>query len=865
MISITFVQYYRRLACIFCCLYLFIVAPVTIALAESTSRNAQLLDWQIDPTTFCGGYYLDHHPPPLILDSKDERIHITGDETLFSEHDTTTLTGNVLFQRQTESISADKAIVYRDRGPEHRLHSIELISNVHLREPNMTVVANKATYIIQTKSSVLSQVMYRLFMQGTRPVGKHHHITQTEVNAPGGILTAWGSATDVTQTSPGNMALTEATYSTCPPINPTWVLKARSITLDQDAGRGSARHVTLTVRNIPVFYFPYVSFPIDARRKSGFLWPSLGTKNGAPYASAPFYWNMAPNYDMLITPTFFTNRGFMLEDQFRYLETLGRGHINVTVLPDDRYFGLFQSDNETISPKDSATTQASKTRLANASTTRNALTWRDDRRYNEHWSSHIDFNHTSDDYFLRDFGGNLNDVTQNQLLQEGEINYQSQHLYFVGRLQAYQTQHPFNETVTLNQYRRFPQLILNTNYPDQWHGIEFFSNAELTNFDIRKTPGIDVGLPVGQRAHIQPGISLPLSTSYGFITPRIQLALSEYTLHQTSDTDTPTTINRALPIIDVATGATLERNISVGTRTFRQTLEPLLYYTYIPYRRQFTIPLFDTSVNTPIYDQLFNYNRFSGLDRIGDANQLGFGVSTRIFDGYTGIEKMRFGIGDIVYFKNRSVTLCENPAVCNDYPEAHTNQQLFSPVTATLDYHLATSWNVIGNTAWDPVTKHINNASVSFHYQPDSERIINLGLNYIGRTGLAYFKMVPEQDNDAIGKPIPLPFEALKVTDFSFAWPITAHVSNIGRLSHDWASNHLQNALYGIQYDTCCVTIRLVANRTFLGVDPNRNNLPRYDHQFYIQLSLKGLGNVGNGNPQSLLNNITGYTNSHFG
>lgn len=864
MMSMTFEQRCKRLATLSCIASLILLMPLQTAIAQDKQAD-QILGWVDKPNAFCGGYY--HEPFATALppsDQHDNAIHITGDDTLFSQRDTTILKGHVSFRRYDETIRADKATLSREQEASHAFRQIELTNNIDIQQPNTIVKANRGTYDFKTKVKFFYDVAYRLLMLGHRPVGKQSVVTSsTEVNKPGEPLTAWGTANQIKQVDIGAIDLTEASYSTCPPIHPLWLMKARDITLDRESGRGSATHVTLRVKEVPIFYLPYINFPIDARRKTGLLWPSFGTQNGAPYVSAPFYWNIAPNYDMLLTPTLFSNRGIMLADTARYLHSNGHGDLNLSILPDDRYFDTFKTDNMTPNPADTSAIQASKTRLANSSTTRYAFVWHDDMRYNDHWSSHVNISQTSDDYFLRDFGNTLQDVSLNQLLQEAEMAYQSQHWRFLGRLQAYQTLHPFNEAVTLNQYRRFPQLTLSGQYPEQQYGLEYFMGSELTNFDIRKTPGADIGLPIGQRGHVQPGVSLPLTGSFGFITPRLQLALSQYNLHQTSDTATPNTLNRALPILDIATGATLERHISIASHAFKQTLEPQIYYTYIPYRRQFDIPLFDTTVNTPTYDQLFNYNRFSGLDRIGDANQVSLGVSTRLIDHFSGLEKLKLGVGDIMYFSDRNVTLCQTSAVCNDYPEAHANQQRFSPISGTLDYHIVSSWNMNSNMTWDPVSKQIESTSIGFHYQPETEKIFNVGLNYVNRGALAAFKTVPSDGTSNAG--LQLPPASLKVTDASIAWPITSRIAGIGRVSHDWASGYLQNVLYGIQYDTCCVIVRLVGNHVFLGLNPDNNNKPQYKNEFYIQISLKGLGNVGNGNPQSLLNNITGYTNSQFG
>jgi len=104
----------------------------------------------------------------------------------------------------------------------------------------------------------------------------------------------------------------------------------------------------------------------------------------------------------------------------------------------------------------------------------------------------------------------------------------------------------------------------------------------------------------------------------------------------------------------------------------------------------------------------------------------------------------------------------------------------------------------------------------------------------------------------------------LKVTDVSAAWPVMYNVSAVGRWSQNWNHAHLQNLLYGLQYDTCCWAVRLIGGRAFTGIDPNQDNKPQYSNEFYIQFSLKGLGNIQSGNPNGSLSNIAGY-DARFG
>lgn len=819
---------------------------------------AKQLGWVSSTENNCGGYYLEQ---PFIypVNENEDLVAVTSQSGLLSQRATSVLEGKVTVNRSGQQMTANKAFLYRDPAT-GKLTAVDMIGNVNLREPNTLIVAKRGRYNFETKTKSLIDILYRTALNtGKETANKGPEENEQERQVPG--LSAWGKAYEFSQTESRIYELENASFTTCPPVDPAWRVKASHIVLNKNTGRGYATNARILVKDVPVFYFPYINFSIDKQRKTGFLWPTVGgSGKWGPYFLAPFYWNMAPNYDMTITPGLLTKRGVQVTDNFRYLTHTSEGRINLGILPADKAFTDFQhaaSQNPAYTnPVDTAdqpasVTTAELTRLLNSSSTRKGLFWRDDSHYNDHWSSHVDFNYAGDDYYLRDFGSNLNEITQNQLLQEGDVFYKSQNWNFTGRVQAYQTLHPINESPVENQYRRFPQLILNGDYPDQPGGFEYFINTDITHFDIRNTPGTDANLPIGNRLHAQPGVSLPLYWPSFYVNPRLQLALTNYNLYQTAQTGAPTSKNRSVPIFDIASGLSFTRHTTLFSHAFEQTLEPQVYYTYIPYRSQHSIPIFDTTVNTLTYDQIFNYNRFTGIDRIGDANQIGVGITTRLIDSETGWEKVRLGIGNIIYFSERRVTLC-NDFSCSDNPFNHTNAQTISPISGVLNYHVNNYWSFNDNAIWNPITKQFDNNTFAFQYQPDEARLLNVGYTF-ARSGDVLSGISTEGSKDN-----------LNVTDISFAWPLIRDISAVGRWSQNWNRQHLQNLLYGLQYDTCCWAVRLVGGRAFVGFDPHNNNKPQYNTEFYIQFSLKGLGEVGTGNPSGLLSSITGYK-SQFG
>jgi LPS-assembly protein len=805
---------------------------------------AKQLGWSKNPNNSCGGQF---NTIPFKITNRsndDESIQMITEDTVKYSLSSTSQLKKITIRRQDQELSANTGYLYRDPKT-GKLTSVALIGDVRLHDnTHSLVIADSGEMDFLTKVKIMHNILY------------HKNLTTLQ-NVP---ITAWGSALQFKQPQASVIELKQATYSTCPPTNPTWQVSAKEITLDKQNGRGTAKSASLRIKNIPILYLPYLSFSTDKQRKSGFLWPQIGERTGkgtwGPYLLAPYYWNMAPNYDMTITHGYLSKRGLQLSDSFRYLNLYSHGSASFSILPDDRAFNSFKKsaasalangdygdiNNPTVLP----ILLAENNRLQKATDTRKAVFWQDDTQFNQHWSSHIDINYVSDDYYLRDFGSafDINEITQNQLLQETDLFYKSEHWNFTGRIQGYQTLHPLTDQPIENQYRRLPQLILDGSYPDQRYGLTYFIYNEATHFNILKDPGSNTLQPIGNRYHMQPGISLPYYTPYMTLTPRIQVALSQYQLTQVNDTKTPTTLARSIPIFDITSTLAFSRDVTWLQQPYQQTLEPQVYYVFVPYRNQSQIPTFDTTTNTLTYDQLFTYNRFTGIDRIGDTSQISLGLTSRFINQASGEEKIRLGVGDIIYFKNRRVTLC-NDNSCLDNPQNPDNNQRLSPLSSFFEYKVNSLWKFTANGIWNIPSKKLNNSSLNFHYQQDNNHIVNIGYQFANNADILSGIQSTNNANN------------LHITDFSFVWPMTRDVSAIGLYSRDWNKGHFQNLLYGVQYDTCCFAVQFVGGRTFTNMKPDSSY--QYNNEFYIQVSLKGIGNINAGNAASLLKSISGY------
>ncbi len=854
---------------------LLLLVPFSAANAKTTSPSleqqlADQLGWVENKTERCGGYYLED--PFLFEDKRSEKkkLRITSDQYNIVQHGVSTLEGRVKVNYGPREISAGKAYLYRDPVT-GKLVRVNFNDALRLREPNTLILAKKGEVDLKTKANSLSNIIYRTTIYGGLPsLTTYRDPTKLsqqtlEKSHPVKHLSAWGEAEAYHQDEPKIYHFDGVSYTTCPPTHGVWQVKASHIELNKETGRGSARNARLLFKKIPVFYTPYLNFPIDSRRKTGFLWPTLGSLNrnnsySGYYFGIPFYWNIAPNYDTTITPTYYSERGLQVADLFRYLTPKSDGNLRLSILPDDRYFPVFKQ-KELQLYQDTADTykQAELNRLLNTHNVRSSFSWQHQTRFNEHWSSSVDYNHVSDDYFLEDFSKNLTENAQNQLPQQGELLYAGAHWNFTGRLQGYQTLHPIDTDSNFqNQYIRIPQLLLSGDYPDEKGGLHYFLDSEATHFDMRHTPGDPTKNPRGNRLHAQPGVELPLNWPFFYLVPRAQLAASDYELGDVNDT-MPRHQDRGLPIFDLSSGLFLDRDFQFFSGNYQQTLEPQAYYVYIPYRNQSQIPIFDTTVNTLTYDQLFAYNRFSGIDRINDANRLSLGVASRFLQADSGAEILRAAVGEIIYFKNRTVTLCQDPALCTDYPDNNDNKRRLSPVSGILNFIVNPFWNGSANAIWDPQTKELANETISLQYKEDQVRVINLSFSYVRNADL-YGGIVANSNANVPGINNE---NILKLTDVSMSWPVAENWGVVGRWSEDWNTLHFQNLFYGIQYDGCCWAAQFVTGRTFVKIQDNR---PQYSNQFYFQISLKGLGSFNaKGDPTAVLkNNISGYQ-SRFG
>lgn len=792
---------------------------------------ADYLDWTPVPVTIenlCGGYYQEPrivHKYPIAPDLKTTKVTVTANKQVFySQHGDSVLTGNVIMTQPGRLVEADKVVLHRNPKT-GKISSANLNGHVRLREYGKLIIGDSGYVDFENNFVNIDNGIYWL----------HSPTTVAEIDLTGGMQ----HANDNNKTK--ILTLKNATYNTCRPDKNIWNIWSSTFELNRNTNRASAYNATFFAKDIPLFYFPYLNFSTDNSRKTGFLYPDVGYSNKSGLeVTAPFYLNLAPNYDATITPDFYSSRGLLTKGQFRFLTSTSNGEINGSFIDSDQAFKKFQKDtlNEYPNSKDPAVK-----RLKHDSDNRGYINFTDTTTFNSYWSAGTDINYVSDDYFINDFTSTTSNQNDDQLLNQVNVKYASNHWRFLAKALGFQTLHMVNDAGTQEQYSRLPQLDLTGNYPDQWLGMDYKINSEFVDFtywpDANSVFISPSNLVTGERFNVEPSISLPITLGGAYIHPQIQLPATFYALHNHSSDNPayvdrilpifPAYVDRVLPIFDVDTGLSLARTIKFFGASYTQTLEPRVLYLDVPKEDQSDIPIFDSSLPTFNFDNLFRTNRFSSIDRIGDANQVALGLTSRFMGADDGQQKMKLGLGEIVAFQKHQLCMddtCNSP---QDYSADPLLQHNASPLVGLLQYNLSQHWNISSDAAWDFYKKDINNSHVGFQYLSDNNHIFNVGYDFAANG-----------DNDN-GKTV-----NLNRIDISAAWVVFNHWRVLGGWNYNISVNNPLAYLYGLEYDTCCWSIRAVADKV-------RNTDGTHTREYAIQIMLKGIGGYGYNNAGSMI------------
>ena len=785
---------------------------------ENRVNIANCLGWDADfNRNACHGSYRDVTWSP----QNGALIQINADKASLYSEGHSMLSGHVEVIDAQRMVTAQTAILYRDPRT-HEVTEIKLQGGVRYLEPGKIIWAKKVRLNPHDDTGQAEHVLYRV-----------------DQARSGAMLPAWGTARDFKRLRDKSMAFNQVTYTTCPLHALAWQIEAQQIILDHVRERGLVKDATFRVEDWPIAYIPYFTFPTSNKRKTGFLMPSIGYSNlrGADF-SAPFYWNMAPNYDATIVPHGFTRRGVMLESDLRFLTSNSNGVLSGSILPADQAYRQFLAENQTLFPQ-----------LKNQSDNRWSYRLLEDSQWTEQLHMHVNYQRVSDNYYLQDFSNNLAVITENQLQQQLVLDYNLENWQFKGTAEAYQTLNPVNQASVSPIYERIPQLVAHGVYDDlPWNG-----HLDLEGqFDAFRWPNNAIAAPQGLRYHGNPALSFALNQPWGYVNPQVQWVGNFYQLQDNGVNGTQQ-VNYSIPRISVDSGLYFDRHTALAGRGYTQTLEPRVFYLHVPYHDQSNVPAFDSAYMIFSTEQLFRMNRFSGIDRIGDANQMAYALTSRWLLDATGREKASVSIGQLRYFSQRRVQLCyQQGGHCTDdvmmlgylSPTEKT-----SPIASHAMLQFNPSWRLNTDYNWNAAQRVTNNADFNLDYTPNKNQLLRFGYSYLVN-GNMY---------DGVNRVPGL--AALNQSTIAAAWPLTSTWSGLGIWSYNISQHYDMMTFAGLQYDSCCFAVRLFGGRIFDSLSTTTLT-PKYNNNAYVQVLFKGLGSVGNRDPVSILESyLPGYVN----
>ena len=597
--------------------------------------------------------------------------------------------------------------------------------------------------------------------------------------------------------------LQDTKFNTCQRGDASWYIQADSIEADYEQGVGVAKNAKLVFGGVPVLYTPWADFPLNGNRKSGLLVPTVGLGSDGLELDLPYYLNLAPNYDATITPGVIGSRGARIGGQFRYLQPKYAGQVEGTWMPDDR-----KSEHNN----------------------RYQFKLNHNQQFTSKLSGGIDYNRVSDNDYYRDFYGQDDIAANVNLNRQVWLNYND--TLWGGALNGHFIVQKYQTLANIYGYKDEPYAIL-PRLQGTWNKnignaqVDLF--GQFTRFDHNSKQS-------GNRAVLYPSVRWNLHNEWGFISPKLGVHYTFYDLDNFESTP-GRTVSRTLPIFNIDAGMTFERQTRLFGNDFVQTLEPRLFYNYIPTKSQNDLPNFDSSENSFSYEQLFRENLYSGNDRINSANSLTAALQTRYLDDKTGAERLRAGIGQKYYFTTDNVLL---DGSVSRYQRNRSDWIAFGhgQISESVSAHAVVHYNE-NRRRWE-------NLDTGLLYNPEPGKALSVRYKY-GRNEPIYL-----QDDGSYY------YDKLKQVDIGVQWPITRQLSAVARFNYDLGVKKPLEQLVGLEYRSgCgCWSASVVGQRYVDSLNSHKNAV-------FFNLQLKDLSNIGNNPSEKLRLAIPGYSPTH--
>jgi len=717
--------------------------------------------------------YVPAIKPPLADTKAANEIQLLSNDAKVIQGNKAIFTGDVNFTQGNRELSADEIILYQ------LTNILTAEGNVVLEDSTSTINGRALKANLDTKDAELTYVNYLLHGQAGNGEAKKVYITN----------------------SGDNILMQRSSYSECPFGDNSWVLRASSIDIDNIDESAEAYNATLYFKDVPIFYMPYFTYPTTDKRRTGLLFPSFenSLENGITF-SQPIYWNIAPNYDMEIVPTYMSERGIYLTNKFRYLIDGQSGKINVEYLANDK----------------------------KTNTDRTLYHWSHNGNFNDNLNFNASYTQVSDNNYFSDLNASAGARDSNTLLRTAALTYNTDMTSSQFEVRDFQI---LSNSTASTPHKVLPKISFTGYQQFDNNPIELSVYSEITNFTHSNSK-----MYKGIRTHIEPTISFPYKRPAGFAVAEFKLPMTYYS--QTfNDSDNGNFVNgykgeleeevvRVIPTARLHAGLNFERSTSWFGNAFTQTLEPQVQYLYIPYKNQDNIGIYDSSTIQQDFLGLYRDRIYSGLDRIANTNQVTVGLTSRVFDKI-GSERFRFSLGQIVYFGDSQVGIAPEAKAKADNTEVTTS-------SIVMETDVKINDNLFFNNSIEYALDDalVRRADAAIEYRFDLGQRVQFNYRYIEDTA-----SILEDANSRVNSTI-------NQVGSKYILPINNQWDMGASYYYDVENKITQDAFVGIKYESCCWAIRLDYGYRLKNHNISTNKT-EYDRGPTLMFELKGLGGIG--------------------
>ncbi len=555
----------------------FSVAFAVTGWCDSAKSNDNSLAEQLWVPDFmlgaCGGNYIVERgvsdPDP---EKAEKEVRVLADEATLNLDGIGQVTGNVVVQRGSDRLEA----------PSVTLDA----SNQEVQTPQGALVVNENVALDVAQSDIrvserrfsVANAEFVLLQQGYRG-------TASQVNA-----------------GDESVEFENAFVTRCPPTVNSWSLSTRRFRVDRDREIAEAWRVKLNLGSVPILFVPYLRFPTSPVRTSGVLLPEIESNSLHGYElGIPVYVNLAPNYDLTLTPKLSTRRSHSLETEFRHMNQWSETSLKGAVLPFD---GEYQEYVARLLRSSLPSGESSGERW---------LVELQQEALLGNWEADSTYFVVSDTDFYRDFGESLGELRHVGLARKLRIDRWGRSVGFAFTVERYD---PFREWGS--SVARVPEVAVDGQRRLGPFEAEFaLSSArmERDSGDKRET---------GSRSIANLAFSIPAHRAWGYGVLRVEQSFARFEIEEDSSYERDGTT----ALIDA--GMYFDRGIR-SSQSGYQTLEPRMVYVHRTQSQEVGIPIFDYGATSASIDSLVEPYRVIGLDRIYDLETLSLSTTARFF------------------------------------------------------------------------------------------------------------------------------------------------------------------------------------------------------------------------------------------